>query len=257
MNLLCPNCQKLVTVPEQSAGQTMQCPMCSGTFTVPGLPHEGPEPLAYAPPPATETYGVRQEPAAAAAPAHLAEAPAPESHFAPAAPPPSGPSTFSRGFALELNPHVVPWLAPVGMLVVFLLTFFPWIGPINAWEWGFSSKVSSGSLLSLYDISIILAMLLAIASLLIHLKVIPEVPALQAFERSRNLIVGAASGLAFLLLFIHLLGPVFEEWQVYPLKMWAVFAFWSHLIAVIGAFLEYWLDRRGPDRPLPGIAIRW
>ena len=35
MNLLCPNCQKMLQVPEQYAGQLMKCPLCSGTFTVP------------------------------------------------------------------------------------------------------------------------------------------------------------------------------------------------------------------------------
>ena len=38
MNLLCPNCQKMLTVPEQYAGQLMKCPLCSGNFTVPALP---------------------------------------------------------------------------------------------------------------------------------------------------------------------------------------------------------------------------
>src|ERR1700722_17421884 len=47
MNLLCPNCQKPLTVPEQYAGQPMRCPLCSGTFTVPALP----TPVASAPPP--------------------------------------------------------------------------------------------------------------------------------------------------------------------------------------------------------------
>jgi len=32
MNLLCPNCQKMLTVPEQYAGQLMKCPLCSGNF---------------------------------------------------------------------------------------------------------------------------------------------------------------------------------------------------------------------------------
>src|SRR5439155_11562176 len=38
MNLLCPNCQKMLMVPEQYAGQRMQCPLCSSQFTVPALP---------------------------------------------------------------------------------------------------------------------------------------------------------------------------------------------------------------------------
>ena len=35
MNLLCPNCQKPLSVPDQYAGQPMRCPLCNGTFTVP------------------------------------------------------------------------------------------------------------------------------------------------------------------------------------------------------------------------------
>src|SRR6202008_3614086 len=48
MNLLCPNCQKMLQVPEQYAGQLMKCPLCTGTFTVPALPQ------APAPPPAPQ-----------------------------------------------------------------------------------------------------------------------------------------------------------------------------------------------------------
>ena len=49
MNLLCPNCQKMLTVPEQYAGQLMKCPLCAGTFTVPGLPPDAPSMPAPAP----------------------------------------------------------------------------------------------------------------------------------------------------------------------------------------------------------------
>src|SRR6266851_964626 len=38
MNLLCPNCQKMITVPDQNAGQMMKCPLCAGTFTAPSFP---------------------------------------------------------------------------------------------------------------------------------------------------------------------------------------------------------------------------
>src|SRR5262249_21392284 len=48
MNLQCPNCQKMLGVPEQYAGQLMKCPMCQNTFTVPGLP-QGPGPAAVPP----------------------------------------------------------------------------------------------------------------------------------------------------------------------------------------------------------------
>src|SRR5229473_8460132 len=44
MNLLCPNCQNRLSVPEQNAGQLMKCPFCSKYFSVPALPQAvGPE----------------------------------------------------------------------------------------------------------------------------------------------------------------------------------------------------------------------
>src|ERR1700756_5726080 len=65
MNLLCPNCGKMLTVPDQYAGQMMKCPLCSGTFTVPALP-SGPVESASPPPPppavpAGNPYEVRRE----------------------------------------------------------------------------------------------------------------------------------------------------------------------------------------------------
>ncbi len=58
MNLLCPNCQKMLTVPEQYAGQMMKCPLCAGTFTVPGLPAAAAPP----PPPPVETIPFQSDP---------------------------------------------------------------------------------------------------------------------------------------------------------------------------------------------------
>jgi hypothetical protein len=121
MNLQCPNCQKLLTVPEQYAGQLMKCPLCQGNFQVPSLPG-GVEPApAFAPPappppsppppappspvpPAPaghDTYGVKAEPepapaflspveqapafkTAAAEPAFAASPPAPPAPAFPA-----------------------------------------------------------------------------------------------------------------------------------------------------------------------------
>jgi formylglycine-generating enzyme required for sulfatase activity len=39
MNLLCPNCQKMVTVQEEFAGRWMKCPLCNRIFTVPDQPN--------------------------------------------------------------------------------------------------------------------------------------------------------------------------------------------------------------------------
>ncbi len=153
MNLLCPNCQKMLTVPEQYAGQLMKCPLCGGTFTVPALPASlpagAPAPAAPAPPPAPsapETYAVRSDGNAPAAPAwgpppveplsaaqdHAdiptvlpAEAastvPVPATSTAP-------PEGYHRTWTVWFSPKVLPWLAPVCVALVFILQFFPWVG---------------------------------------------------------------------------------------------------------------------------------
>src|SRR5437899_1233357 len=42
MKLLCPNCQREITVPDQFAGQQMRCPICTQVFTAPALPSAEP-----------------------------------------------------------------------------------------------------------------------------------------------------------------------------------------------------------------------
>ena len=62
MNILCPNCQKTLTVPEDSAGQMMQCPLCQGTFTMPALA-AGPGPAPLPPSPAAPgSFGLSTPP---------------------------------------------------------------------------------------------------------------------------------------------------------------------------------------------------
>ena len=65
MNLLCPSCQKMLQVSEQSAGQQMRCPLCNNTFTVPPLPDApslAPSPLPPLPPPPAPGNANQYEP---------------------------------------------------------------------------------------------------------------------------------------------------------------------------------------------------
>ena len=71
MNLVCPHCQNLLTVPDESAGQMTTCSSCNQKFLVPSLPQSGalpplhldlptdialaPEPPAPEPPPRVES----------------------------------------------------------------------------------------------------------------------------------------------------------------------------------------------------------
>src|SRR5262249_55212685 len=44
MNLICPHCQKMVTAPDQNAGQSMNCPFCNQSFALPALKMEPTKP---------------------------------------------------------------------------------------------------------------------------------------------------------------------------------------------------------------------
>jgi hypothetical protein len=165
MNLLCPNCQKPLTVPEQYAGQPMRCPLCSGTFAVPALPtpvSPSPSPLpapAPAPPPSVapsapaDTYGLK-DPIAPPPPAPspqisdlafesappASRAPLNFTGGAPSAPhqvfteaEPSYPSTptpegYQRKYTIWFSPKYLQYVAPVALFLIFVLMFFPWLG---------------------------------------------------------------------------------------------------------------------------------
>ena len=174
MNLLCPNCQKMLTVSEQFAGQLMKCPLCAGTFNVPGLPAAAPPAPLVAPamtPPAAppETYGLQHEAIPPQTPAHLhTEAPAvmapSPTEGMPLAPLPpmtsaeSLPSSsigYKKSRTIYFSPRILQWLAPAALVLVFILQFFPWVGIYpggvaavtqNAWQAAFNSYTPDGDL---------------------------------------------------------------------------------------------------------------
>src|SRR5581483_2976200 len=177
MNLICPHCQKLLSIPDDKAGQTMACPLCKETFQVPALPQsaqlsfdyeELPEEIPLVPlPPASEPvseaksvppassedpiYKITPEPVKPApAPPPRREKPSPanaqqQRTAAPPAskpPPPSTPATgYERLHALHLRPDVVAWVAPVTLVLVFVLLWFPWLG---CYPGGYSVYTQSG-----------------------------------------------------------------------------------------------------------------
>jgi hypothetical protein len=242
MNLLCPICQKMLTVPEEFAGQLMKCPLCSGTFTVPGLPGAG---AASASPPAsepeTDIYSLRHEPSPPASPPPLPELE--PSHPSTATtptltPPPSlAPSLsiqdYPHTLGASLNPAVLPWIAPACLLLIFFLQFFDWDGlypgrvpaaTANAWYAAFGKYPVDGDLKSLvpalndekykpgasvltifYLFLFFPALIVTIASValpLLHLKLPPQVEKLLPWRWG---IVAAANLILFFFLGLQLL----------------------------------------------------
>jgi hypothetical protein len=159
MNLLCPNCQKMLTVPEEFAGQLMKCPLCAGTFTVPGLP--GTAAPSPPPQPEAETYSVRNDPQPPLSSSFSTPFPPQTEPAQPSSAPP--PQTtlplgeYAHIVTVNLRPNVLPWIAPACLLLIFLLQFFPWVGLYpggvpsvtqNAWQAAFGFYTEDGNLKS-------------------------------------------------------------------------------------------------------------
>lgn len=262
MNILCPNCQKPISVDERYSGQLMKCPLCAGTFTVPLLPDSPVTPRPASPSPATvssasagtmpgtpreEAYDLAAEPASAPAPSAFtasttpppfsstASGPRPDAAPLPP-PPPLPPGGYVHVRTLRLNPEIVSWIAPAAFVLVFILTFFPWLGaypnrlPLltqNGWQAAFGSysgdwtptptpgasekaAFSPGACgLLILDLIFLLlpTLILTIGVALFHFKLIhvQMPPAVQQMWPWRHWIVAGAAFVTFLFLAMQMM----------------------------------------------------
>ena len=252
MNLLCPNCQKMITIADQFAGQLMQCPLCSGTFTAPVLPASGAPPavpLASSTNPSSAAEERHSQTSATAA-----NVPGSETGGTLPVADVVG-SEYTHRYIIWISPRVVPWIAPVALVLVFLLLFFPWrsvppdatseLGSLSGW-----GKLFSGPLLMFYFLLYLVALALSIGSLLLTLKVVPTQPQIAHLIPWKTCIVAGVVMSAFLFLYIGFWGESLST-------VWFCSAVCLHLAALIGLGLEYCLERRGPARSLPRIDVIW
>ncbi len=274
MNLLCPNCQKMITVPDQNAGLMMKCPLCAGTFTAPSLPasmasspsgsplpgssmnpgNPGSNPGegdSKSPPPETPPRwasapgGEKAEPFASVTSASLS-------------------GDYHHRYTIWISPRVVPWIAPVGLVLIFLLFFFHWRSlpaevesvfkehdiPITPSQSGWREIFFPNVWLILYLLLYLVTLALAVGSLLLNLKVIAAPPQLKPILPWRSAIICGLALLGFLFL---IFGAVGENFTTFWFGLTARIQF----AVLIGLALEYCLEYRGPDRPLPKIDILW
>src|SRR5262245_22049877 len=125
MNLICPHCQKRVSVSDTLGGQTTNCTFCGGPFTVPLPAESSASSSAYASYSGGSSYANRAGGSA------LAEAPPTNSESRPdlsvaPAPVPSG--EYRRHWPLTLNPSIVRCIGPGCVIAIFLFQLMPWVG---------------------------------------------------------------------------------------------------------------------------------
>jgi hypothetical protein len=290
MNLLCPNCQKLLTVPEHHAGQEMKCPTCGNLFQVPnlpaaptmtpiGLPDEiplTPEPVAPpAAPPINEPTGneetiyrfhpedpkpqappptVAPKPERPARPAPPVEEPPPP----PPEPPPAvTPSGYQRTYTLTVRPNAVAWTVPIALAVVFILLFFTWSyrvrldkGLVGVGAWSIAGEPGNG-LLTTYIVFTIIALVLVWAIRVLTLgRFVPRLP--QPVLRVWPWRLLASVILVGISFLLMLIEGLMGVWTI---SFWLCFL--SQTVALVAALLQLWLDKRGPSLPPPQVLVHW
>lgn len=214
MRVLCPHCQKTVTIPNEKAEQPTTCPECGHIFNAPALMNALPD--EPAPPPPVRQY---TPPATSQSP-----------------PPPTAPSAATNAEAkarLTLPKTVVPWIGPVALILLFLLSFATWIAAApggnavytqSAWSvlgGGFSTDITGEKVLnretdlrtrSAVSFSMLLVMLLLVPSVVIaaidlaeEYITVPIPDAIIHLWPKRRILLAGTSAAIFVLLSLQLM----------------------------------------------------
>ena len=288
MDLLCPNCLKRVTIPDERAGQVVNCPLCTRAFGAPALsppavappPVDAPNPIP--PPPASvgETYGVSPPPPPPP-PVHLpvqtsfTEKPALKPAPPPPPPPPLPPGEYTRTATLHLRTDVLTWLVPACLTLIFVLSFLPWhvpylnvrglgdfglpdvaAAPANLWQLAFTDR-GSGLFLAYLLLTLLLAWPLSVAALLLARGVFAAPPALRPWLPWRLPVVCGLLALGLVLLGFDYLHQHFYH-PVNQIAIAMKLAARLQALALILAVLDLWLSFRARrNLPLPRAELRW
>jgi hypothetical protein len=260
-------------------------------------------------------------PAPAVAPApELATVSAPAPSTAPSTAPPEG---YRHTRTVWFSPKVLPWIAPVCVVLIFILQFFTWVCVCpggeemigaNAWGATFAGGTSNmdlqrtpivGKLLNpespnpiagvsvlsiFYILPFVLVVLpVTVASIVLDRVPVKLPPAAQKVMPWRWGIVAALNLVFYLFLLLQMalgfaLETNYNTWvkttysvpdtaqtpeklvnkatqgMAYEALRYATamkLAVLLHLVTIGSSALMFWVDRRGPNRPLPRLELMW
>jgi len=265
MDLFCPHCSRRVTVPDDKAGQVLNCPLCGKQFMAPSLAPASPP--APKPPPAPVpsqpvTFGT--------GPSAVAPQPAPAPSQAPPPPPkpPPPPGDYTRTLTLHLRGTWLSFVPLLCLVGIFVLSFLPWHQhdelpppqgqpPLTLWHLGWPSGTHWSGYLLAYWIMLVLGLLFAVVVLLLEKQVIPTPPSLKMVFVWRDLLLALFLGIAWLLL----CSDYFEGSYRRPFNVILTpmqIAFRLHLLAVFVYFLLFWANwRKLRNAPPAKWEMRW
>jgi hypothetical protein len=261
MELLCPHCLKRVTVSDDKSGQVLNCPMCNGVFAAPSLapaPGRSPPPLDLPPPAPVPNMEIT-----APSPIGVAPGPPPQPKPPPAPPRPAPPpGDYTRKLAFCLRPDILVFVPPVCLMLIFVLSFFPWHyvpsleseAPQILWQLAFG-KHGSGVFV-VYVLGLVPALLWSIACVPVEQRWLSMPPPLAPLLPWKSLLTFLLLAVMFLLFCYDYQQGVFSAGN--PITVWERIAFRVHFIATAAAALEVWAQsQRARNRPLPRVSLRW
>src|SRR5579862_9366627 len=98
MDLMCPHCQRRVTVTDDKAGQVASCPLCAKQFMAPALPSAPPPVLPPSPSAPAPNTAYQLGPTPVPPPSVPAFAPTQLEPMPSAPPPPLPPGDYTRTY---------------------------------------------------------------------------------------------------------------------------------------------------------------
>jgi hypothetical protein len=260
MEITCFACQQKLQIADSNAGQMVRCPACAATFQAPSLPSTGPLP----PPEALVASNVPPK-APVVAPQPAQPAPAhPEPGPAPCEPAQSIPrGDYTGGFTITLRQHIVALIPPIGLIILIILSFFPWrhITPVvegvtlNLWQLAFTE---AGFAVFLLYVLLLIAVAIIIFFIQLHdRKLVPTPAPLRPYLPWAPALAAFLNFAAWFFFLTHYLQCTFME-SIDPTTIWMKLAFRLHTLMVIAALLDLGLQRRKPQGlPDPTISVRW
>lgn len=128
MQLICLNCQKPMSVPDDFAGSEVKCPSCQQSFAAPSRYN----PAVLAAPAEQEPKLPPEPPKLSTDPAPTAPVPPPG--YVPPPPPtatqplPATPPGYTKTCGFTISPSLVGWLPVLCLVGVLVMTMFTWVG---------------------------------------------------------------------------------------------------------------------------------
>jgi hypothetical protein len=281
MDLICPNCQKRLSLEDKFAGMTVRCPLCQGMFQAPALAPAAAE--LSAPPPALSTESTpstvptRREPTVVLTPSDEVPQPAdtlpdnpplrtavplpysdePALEPEPLETPTIPQGDYTRGLTMHLRQDVLSWLPPVCVTLLFILSLFPWywieVLSANLWQLAFTEV----NMYTFYVIVLFFAWVLSIFVFIMEQRWLSLPDALRPLWPWRSVFVG----MAILLPFVFFLGDyVMAMFRSFgnPATIAMKLAIRIHFLAVLACAFQFWLEqRRARNLPLPKMEMKW